>query len=175
MKDLKAKTPFFQARLLVCLPHSFQQMEQDSIDRMYPYDDKPQVILEEKGRFRFCTFSLLKEQGLADFQVEYVIRAISNMVVSLYPSCLLSEAELVKRKKGACGWFSFRTSGTGGMLYHVMYVFPVDGSMLLGTMGCLIEDEEGKEQMITMMESLENPETRSAYERISSPPYNRTS
>ncbi len=44
-----------------------------------------------------------------------------------------------------------------------MYVIPVDGCMMLGTMGCMENDEDGKEQMIHIMRSLEVQENRQIY------------
>lgn len=128
----KEKSHLFDGRLAVMLPDSFQTMEGDREQLMYPYEDRPQIILEDADTCRFCTFSLLKEQKLAGIQVEYVIQSITKAIVSLYPSCLLSEPQLVKREEGTCGWFSFRTAGKEGDLQNFMYVFPVDDCMMLG-------------------------------------------
>lgn len=156
--DTTDKKLLFDRRLLVELPDSFQSMDKDKIELMYPYDDKPQIILEDKDTSEFCTFSLLKEQKLAGTQVMYAIRSILNVVASLYPSSILKESALVEREKGVCGWFAFRTNGEKGELYNYMYLFPVDGSMMLGTMGCLMEDEAGKNRLLKIMESLAIPE-----------------
>lgn len=153
----------FEERLLVDIPDSFQEMEKNRASMMYPYDQKPQVILEDGLMHRFCTFSLLESQGLKDTQAEYAIQTICKVVTSLYPSCLLEAPQLMKCRGGTCGWFAFITSGTEGELYNVMYIFPVNGCMMLGTMGCIPEDESGKEQMMKIMESLEG--LRKVYEK----------
>lgn len=170
MEALEIDLLLFDERLVVMLPESYQKMQKERIALMYPYEDRPQIILEDKKTARFCTFSLLKEQRLAGSQVEFVIHSVMKIVVSLYPSCLLSETDLLKREKGNCGWFSFSTSGTVGMIHNVMYIFSVDGYMMLGTMGCPIEDELGKEELIKIMKLLKVPEKTS--EKI--PVYART-
>lgn len=162
------KSYLFDGRLTVLLPDSFRTMEGGREQLMYPYEDRPQIILEDADTCRFCTFSLLKEQKLAGIQVKNVIQSITKAVVSLYPSCLLSKPRLVKRGEETCGWFSFRTSAKEGELRNFMYVFPVDNCMMLGTMGCFMEDRAGKEQLMKIMESLEIPEKKSAYSRVSS-------
>lgn len=167
MEYVKDKTLFFDGRLAVRLPDSFQVMETKKAELMYPYEQRPQIILEDGYAHRFCTFSLLKEQKLAAIQVEYVIQSITAAIVGLYPSCLLTDPQLVRRKEGACGWFSFRSIIKEGTLQNFMYVFSVDECMMLGTMGCFIEDETGKKQMLQMMESLEVPERKPSYARSS--------
>lgn len=167
MEYVQDKTLFFDGRLAVQLPVSFQAMETNRAGLMYPYEQRPQIILEDGEAHRFCTFSLLKEQKLAAIQVEYVIQSITAAIVGLYPSCLLTDPQLVRRKEGACGWFSFRSIIKEGTLQNFMYVFSVDECMLLGTMGCFIEDEAGKKQLLHVMESLEVPERKPSYARSS--------
>lgn len=174
MGNAEEKSLLFDGRLAVGLPDSFRTMESGRAELMYPYEDRPQIILEEADTRRFCTFSLLKEQKLAGIQVEYVIQSITKAIVSLYPSCLLSSPQLAEREKGTCGWFSFRISGREGDLQNFMYVFPVDECMMLGTMGCFMEDEAGKEQLVQIMESLEVSEKVPAYARISHGAFRRS-
>ena len=167
MEYVQDKTLFFDGRLAVQIPESFQDMENNRAELMYPYEQRPQIILEDGEAHRFCTFSLLKEQKLAANQVEYVIKNITAAVVGLYPSCLLTDPRLVWRKEGAYGWFSFRSIIKEGELKNFMYVFSVDECMMLGTMGCFIEDEEGKKQLLQIMDSLEVPERKPSFARSS--------
>ena len=44
-----------------------------------------------------------------------------------------------------------------------MYVFSVDGSMMLGTIGCAMEDVEGIREMMSILKSLEVPVTEPSY------------
>lgn len=166
MGTVEEKSLLFDDRLAVDIPNSFHEMEDGRVELIYPYEDRPQIILEDANTHRFCTFSLLKEQKLAEIQVKYVIQSITKAIVSLYPSSLLSEPQLSKREEGTCGWFSFQTTGREGNLQNFMYIFPVDDCMMLGTMGCFIEDESGKRQLMQIMESLEIPPKVPAYARI---------
>lgn len=152
----------FEEQLLVDIPDSFQEMEKIKIDMLYPYDEKPQIILEDKEH-RFCTFSLLENQILTDSQVESAIQTILKVVTSLYPSSLLEEPQLMNCRGGTYGWISFRTAAAEGEIFNVMYIFSVNGCMMLGTMGCLAEDESGKKQMFEIMESLRNLRKKFSY------------
>ncbi|WP_124065480.1 hypothetical protein [Clostridium sp. E02] len=167
MEQVADKSLFFGGRLAVRIPDFLHPMETNRAEFMYPYEQRPQIILEDTNAHRFCTFSLLKEQKLAAVQVEYAIQCITKAIVGLYPSCLLSDPQLVPKKDGACGWFSFRSMIREGTLQNFMYVYSVDECMMLGTMGCFIEDEVGKKQMLQMMESLEVPERKPSYVRSS--------
>lgn len=146
----------FEEQLFVEIPDTFKEMEECKVSIMYPYEEKPQIMLEDEQMHRFCTFSLLVFQGLAEAQVESAIHSVCNTVRSLHPSCLLETPQLMKCSEGTCGWFSFRTEGTEGRLYNVMYVFPVNGNMMLGSMGCPMEDEPGKQLLMQAMESLKS-------------------
>lgn len=162
----------FEEQFLVDIPDSFQEMEKVKIDMMYPYDEKPQIILEDKEH-RFCTFSLLENQILTDSQVESAIQTILKVVISLYPSSLLEEPQLMNGKGGTCGWFSFRTATTEGEIFNVMYIFPVNGCMMLGTIGCLDKDESGKKQMFEIIESLRSLRKKFSYAISGRTQYNR--
>lgn len=153
----------FEDQLSVDIPNSFRDMEEKSIGEMYPYEKKPQIILADEETYRFCTFSLLDNRTLIELQVEYAIHVISKVIVSLYPSCLLDEAQLKDCKGGTCGWFSFKSIGNRGELFNIMYIYPVNGCMMLGTMGCIAEDEQGQSQLMQIMESLQALKKTSSY------------
>lgn len=154
----------FEEQLLVQLPDCFEEMEESRIDGMYPYEEKPQIILEDKDTRRFYTFSYFPSQGLTRSQLKYASEEICNIVTSLYPSCLLKEPGLIHGQKGTCGWFSFKITGMEGELFHVMYILPVNGCMMLGTAGCMADDGEGKEQMMAVIKSLEPCKKKYSFE-----------
>lgn len=157
----------FDGKLLIEIPDSFQEAEGEKAANMFPYEERPQIILEEKGTSRFCTFSLLEKQSLTKNQTKHVIDLIADAVISLYPSCLLEQPGLVKREEAVYGWFAFQTSAREGKLYNIMYICPVNGSMLLGTMGCLMDDEAGRTGMQQQLGTLKIPERRPARAKIS--------
>ena len=67
----------FEEQLYVDMPESYQEMSQDRIDALYPYEVKQEIILENSQTGSFCTFSLFEDQGIMDSQVEYAIHSIS--------------------------------------------------------------------------------------------------
>lgn len=144
----------FDEQLYVNMPESYQEMSQDRIDTLYPYDVKQEIMLENVQTGSFCTFSLFEDQGIMDSQVEYAIHSASKIVTRLYPSCLLEEEQTMPCAEASCGWFAFKTIAVEGTLYNVMYIFPVNGHMMFGTLGCRMEDEQGKEQLMEIMRSL---------------------
>lgn len=144
----------FDEQLYVNMPESFQEMSQDRIDALFPYEVKQEIMLENVLTGSFCTFSLFEDQGIMDSQVEYAIHSASKIVTRLYPSCLLEEEQTMSCAEATCGWFAFKTIAAEGALYNVMFFFPVNGHMMFGTMGCRMEDEQGKEQLMEIMRSL---------------------
>ncbi len=158
---------FYDGRLLVYLPETYQRMDIERAKLMYPYADRPQIILEDGGACRWCTFSLLKEQRLSKRQIGDAIRSISRAILSLYPSCMIREPEVMRRRAGDCGWFAFRTAWDKGGAYNIMYVFSVDGSMMLGTLGCGMEDAQGIGELMGILRSLEVPVIEPSYMKAS--------
>ena len=154
----------FEEQLLVQLPDSFTEKEKSRIDGMYPYEEKPQIILEDESTHRFCTFSQILSQKLTENQLEYAIKEVCSIVTSLYPSCLLEEPRLIYCQGGRCGCFSFRAAGMEGELFHVMYILPVNGCMVLGTAGCTADDKEGEKWMMEMIRSLKPCKKKYSFE-----------
>lgn len=165
MGQVEEKRSFFDGRLLVYVPGAYQRMDAEKAEMMYPYADRPQIILEDEGTCRWCTFSLLKEQRLSRWQIEDAIRSISRAILSLYPSCAIREPELMRRRAGDCGWFAFRTAWDKGGAYNIMYVYSVDGVMMLGTLGCRMEDAQGIKEMMEVIRSLEVPVMETPYRK----------
>lgn len=151
------KRSLFDDKVLVQIPDCYQGMEEDKIEAMFPYEDRPQVILSNPDSTRFCTFSYLKEQKLTHSQIIYAIKEMSEIVISLHPLSLLKEPRTMVLPDGDLGWFEYLTADRTGMLHNYMYVFSPDGSMLLGTMGCPLEDEKGKTELKKIMRSIERP------------------
>ena len=145
----------FEEQLLVQVPDSFKEMNKDRMENRYPYEEKPQIILEDGEANRFCTFSLIASQKLSANQLEYALKEVCWVVMSLSPSSLLDAPQLAYCEGATCGWFSFRVTGMEEELFHVMYILPVNGCMMLGTAGCMSDDAEGKEQAMNIIKSLQ--------------------
>ena len=62
----------FEEQLLAQMPDSFKEMERESMEDRYPYEERPQIILEDEASRRFCTFSLLKAQKLSENQLSLI-------------------------------------------------------------------------------------------------------
>lgn len=159
-------TLLFDGKLIAGIPDSFQPMEEEKAAMMFPCEERPQLIFENSGASRFCTFSLLKRQSLTGTQVKRAVHSIADAVTSLSPTCLLKEPELVRQEGGTWGWFSFRTVTREGDVYNVMYVRPVGGEMMLGTLGCPMDDDEGRKELMGIPESLKSPEEHPAKAKI---------
>ena len=144
----------FDEQLYVDIPESYQEMRQERIDALYPHEVRQEIILENAQTGSFCTFSLFEDQGIMESQVEYAIHSVSKIVTRLYPSCIVDKEQLMNCSESFCGWCSFQTQAADGQLYNVMYIFPVNGHMMFGTMGCRMEDEREKELLMSIMKSL---------------------
>lgn len=149
------------------MPDSFQKMEEEAASQLFPYEDRPEFILGNPNRHRFCTFSFLKNQALTSAQVIYAIQTIAKLVLGLHPSALFGKPTVLSLEDGNCGWFEYGTNTREGKLQNIMFIFPIEGRMLLGTAGFLRQDREGEKEMRTMLESLKLPEKKSQFPVLS--------
>ena len=147
-------------KLLVQIPDYFHQMEAEVTERMFPYEDRPENIFGCQDGSKFCTFSFLDNQELTSAQVIYAIQTISKLVLSLYPSSLINEPAVLTLKDGNCGWFEYWSKMKEGKLHNIMFIFPVEGTMMLGTAGFPFQDIEGEQEIKAMLGSLELPEKK---------------
>lgn len=154
---IESKYSIFDNRLIAAIPDGFQEADDRYAAELYPYEDRPQIIMANDAGDRFCTFSLIEEQKLSSAQIEAAIGKIAEAVTNLYPSCLLNNPEVRTIEDGQCGVFEFWTMGQAGKIYNIMYIIAVRGSMMLGTWGCGLEDDEGKMQAAQLIQSLEVP------------------
>lgn len=166
MESNDKTTLLFDGRLIAGIPDSFQPMEEEKAAMMFPCEERPQLIFEDSGASRFCTFSLLKRQSLTGTQVKRAVHSIADAVTSLYPTCLLKEPGLVRVEGGTWGWFAFRTATRERDLYNVMYVRSVAGEMMLGTLGCPLDDDEGRIELMRIPGSLKSLEEHPSRAKI---------
>lgn len=154
MEKQKIKLSLFDNKLTVWIPNTYHEMEQNKIKQIYPYDKKPQIILEDTTISRFCTFSLLENQVLLEKHIESAINSIEKVVASLRPTSIIKKSELLKVENRLCGWFSFETFGEE-KICNFVYIFSVSGLMMLGTTGCYKKDEIGRGEFLEMINTIE--------------------
>lgn len=164
MSDIQMiKHRFFEHKVSVQIPDCYQEMEAETVEVMFPYEDRPQIILSDPSGTRFCTFSYLKDQKMTQAQTAYAIREIVQIVTSLYPSSLIQEPKVMTLPDGKLEWFEYKTMKSNGGIHNFIYVFSEEGSMLLGTMGCDMEDMDGIAELKNIMGSMERIKKHSVF------------
>lgn len=143
------------SQFLVQIPEEIKEASDGRIKEKFPYQPKPQEVrMDEEGN-RMITFNLL-ENLLEEEQVLPAIREVQRVINHKIPESIRTHARCMKLPAGMMGWFSFITGGLLDDVYHIMFLIPVSGKLMLGTchFPAAIELQE-KENFFTMVKNIQ--------------------
>jgi len=147
----------FDDKLRLYLPDDFYQVEESEASDIYPSLERPQVIFAVAEFSRFLTFSLLdKSLGLEEASV--AAREMRKLIWSLYPNSMLTTALPIRFGDFRCSGFSFKTGANEAQIYNTMFVVSFEDRLLMGTFGCRLDDDEGKEMLKKLIAEAEHLE-----------------
>ena len=141
------------AVFLLLWPGAARQTAEEA-GRRFPYAVKPQEVYADGTGRRILALNLL-EEGLEDGQVESAIAGIQKIIEKLYPGSIWHKARCMAAAKVTAGWFSFVTGSLAGEQFHILFLLPMEGRMLLGSWHSLTESI-GKEtaDFLEMLKSI---------------------
>ncbi|MDD6626880.1 MAG: hypothetical protein PUF03_01355 [Lachnospiraceae bacterium] len=122
----------WKGQIYLEIPQEFMKPSVGEVEKIFPYDLKPQKIWMASEGQKILTFNLLEKQ-LQEEQVEDAIGAIGRFVHRAYPESIQESARRFKTEAGIIGWFSFLTGGIKDDHYHIMFIMSVNGRMMLGS------------------------------------------
>ncbi len=144
----------FRERLRICLPEDFSLVNEEEAAEIYPSAERPQVIFSNEVFSRFLTFSLLNKP-LGVEETLNAAKEFRKIIWSIYPSSLLSQAISMRFSDLRCSGFSFRIGTMEKPIFNTMFAVSFEDSLLLGTFGCGMADEEGKTLLRKLIEEAE--------------------
>lgn len=142
-------------QLLVQIPEEIKEASDGRIKEKFPYQPKPQEVRMNEEGDKIITFNLL-ECLLEESQVLPAIREVQRLINHKIPESIRTHARCMKLPAGMMGWFSFITGGLLDDVYHIMFLIPVSGKLMLGTFHfpARMEKQE-KEKFFTMVKSIQ--------------------
>lgn len=142
-------------QLLVQIPEEIKEAYDERIKEKFPYQPKPQEVRMNEEGDKIITFNLL-ECLLEESQVLPAIREVQRLINHKIPESIRTHARCMKLPAGMMGWFSFITGGLLDDVYHIMFLIPVSGKLMLGTCHFPAARElQEKENFFSMVESIQ--------------------
>ena len=140
----------FDDRLRINIPEDLHLAQEHEAAEVFPHPKRPQLVFANDDFSRFITFSLLNKP-MGQQEAMSAAREMRTMVWSLYPNSILSQAAPFSFGDLSCGSFTFRTGSKGAQVFNTMFVASFNGRMLLGTLGCGIDDLAGMKMLQKLM------------------------
>lgn len=157
-KEMEIKwkeTSCLDGKLLFQIPEEMKEASDGQIKEKFPFKPKPQEVCMNEEGDKIITFNLL-ESLLEEAQVLSAAREVQRLINHKVPESIKVHARCMKIPAGMLGWFSFITGGLLDDNYHIMFLMPVSGKLMLGTFHfpARMEKQE-KEKFFTMVKSIQ--------------------
>lgn len=118
-------------RFMLELPQGFHEMTDEKKKAFYPFDNRPEVILEEDGDGAQFTFQFL-DKKLKGEDIRKAIGQVRKLTEDTFPEYKVTEEHLNMEGEIIVGWFCVQMERLGKE--HMKAVFSVESQMALLTM-----------------------------------------
>ena len=149
----------FENRLRILMPEDICQIQESEAVDVFPSNKRPQIIFANAGFSRYLTFNLL-DKPLGSEETLNAAREMRKLIWSLYPNALIFKEKPFRFGSFKCSGFSFRTGLNETQKYNTMFAASFEDKLLLGTFGCGMDDNEGKELLRKLIEGAEYTEAK---------------
>lgn len=146
----------FDKKMSIALPKGMVPMAEEMVKIKYPSENRPQLIYtNEKGtvNFTFSHFTL-------PIQKEETIQAIQqfkNLIKKLHPANLFYEMKEEEIEDTKLSWFDFKGYAIDSQSYNLVYVTPIEKTILHGSFNCPFGDAaEWKKAVLPVILSIKD-------------------
>ena len=113
------------------LPEDFQEMPQERKEEYYPYENRPETILENTGGTVQLTLQF-SDQEMKEEETRSAAEKVHELTEDAFPKYDMSPAYLYEGGKVPVGWFTVKMEDRESE--HIKAVFSGGGKMVLLTM-----------------------------------------
>ncbi|WPP42970.1 hypothetical protein SK066_08550 [Paenibacillus hunanensis] len=126
---------FFDNRLHMYVPESFQLMSKSMQKAKYPYEDRPAVILTN-GRCEVDLTFQHVDQPLQDDWIPELVDGMKQMVRNIQPTNVFYEQKIEQVNGKRIGYFDFKSPALDQPAYRLMFYLELDGETIIGGFSC---------------------------------------
>lgn len=122
----------------ICLPRTFQKMDDEKARLKYPCEKRPQIIWTNGQNDMNVTFSLFDQEILPD-QMEATLKEFRLMIQTIQPYNTFYDDGIYQTKDMLFHWTEFKSHSLNGEVYNVMAIFRIFEKLLLCMSNCPFE------------------------------------
>lgn len=155
----------FDKKMSIALPKGMMPMAEDMAKIKYTTENRPKIIYtnqEGTVNFTFNHFTL----PIQDEETIQAVQQIKNLFKKIHPANIFYEMKEEAIDKTKLSWFDFKGYAIDSQLYHLIYVTPIEKTMLNGAFNCPFADAaEWKKAVLPVILSIKDLTAEKGAER----------
>ena len=148
----------FEAAFSILVPAGFNAMDKQAVHLKYMSASRPQIVLVDPSDTVNLTFTYFPDEPLKDEDIDDTTEYYRELIRKSRPGNLFYHMKIVRTGKLPTGDFAYRSKALDGDMYNEVFIAPVHGCLLYGSMNCFYAQrdtwEKPFEYMINSIEEL---------------------
>ena len=135
-----SKRDIFEGIVFMTMPNSFELMPIKQAMAKYPSYDRPGVIFTNPETNINVTLSYQRNEPLENDGVEELKNSIQDSILEELPKLKIIESNVISVNELNIAYFDFIASVSRSQVYNLIYIFSLEGVLVIGSFNCLKED-----------------------------------
>ncbi|MDT3428985.1 hypothetical protein J2Z22_004581 [Paenibacillus forsythiae] len=126
---------FFEDKLTMYLPATFEEMPVALQKIKYPYEQRPEIVLSNEPGTVNLTLNRV-DQKLQDEWVQRLTSGMKAMLQKMQPANVFYGEQLEEVNGKSIGYFDFKSPALDEPVYHNLFYFELEGETVMGSFNC---------------------------------------
>ncbi|MDM5250402.1 hypothetical protein [Lysinibacillus sp. G4S2] len=127
---------FYENQIKMCIPATFEVMEQELMDIKYPSSRRPEYIYTSESTSINVTMKMM-EQQIKEEELEDFTEAMMTILQKTQPTAKMLDIGMNDVNGAQIGYFDFITPALDNKIYNLMFLFIVGKNVTMGSINCL--------------------------------------
>ncbi|WP_285398511.1 hypothetical protein, partial [Lysinibacillus sp. fls2-241-R2A-57] len=127
---------FYENQIKMCIPATFEVMEQELMDIKYPSSRRPEYIYTSESTSINVTMKMM-EQQIKEEELEDFTEAMMTILQKTQPTAKMLDIGMNDVNGVQIGYFDFITPALDNKIYNLMFLFIVGKNVTMGSINCL--------------------------------------
>ncbi|MGA3599979.1 hypothetical protein [Lysinibacillus agricola] len=127
---------FYEGQIKMCIPATFDVMEQELMDIKYPSSRRPEYIYTSESTSINVTLKIMEQQIQAE-ELEDFTETMMTILQKTQPTAKMLDIGMNEVNGVQIGYFDFITPALDNKIYNLMFLFIVGKNVTMGSINCL--------------------------------------
>lgn len=127
---------FYEGQIKMCIPATFDVMEQELMDIKYPSSRRPEYIYTSESTSINVTLKIMEQQIQAE-ELEDFTETMMTILQKTQPTAKMLDIGMNEVNGVQIGYFDFITPALDNKIYNLMFLFIVGEHVTMGSINCL--------------------------------------